>query len=145
MYKRILVAVDGSETSTKALVTALQLAREADARIHVVHALADVAYLSGYEYGGMNVVDIAREYGHKVLNDAAEIARSAGVAADTCLLEMPTQRLGEAIAGEARAWRADLVVVGTHGRRGLGRVMLGSGCEEVIRTAPAAVLAVRGT
>jgi nucleotide-binding universal stress UspA family protein len=52
--------------------------------------------------------------------------------------------LGESVADEAADWGADLVVLGTHGRRGLGRVLLGSGAEQVIRLCPVPVLVVRG-
>lgn len=79
----------------------------------------------------------------KVLSTAQEIAASAGVSADSELLETRGRRLGEAVADQARAWGADLVVVGTHGRRGVGRVLLGSGAEQVIRMASVPVLAVR--
>jgi nucleotide-binding universal stress UspA family protein len=53
-------------------------------------------------------------------------------------------RLGEAVAREAQQWDADLIAVGTHGRRGLGRVLLGSGAEQIIRVAPVPVLVIRG-
>jgi nucleotide-binding universal stress UspA family protein len=65
------------------------------------------------------------------------------VSSDTRLVDRPGQRLGEAVAEEARSFEADLVVVGTHGRRGLGRALLGSGAEQVIRLAPVPVLVVR--
>jgi nucleotide-binding universal stress UspA family protein len=65
------------------------------------------------------------------------------VPADTRLVESRGPRLGDAVAAEAREWEADLVVVATHGRRGLGRVLLGSGAEQVIRQAPVPVLVVR--
>ena len=68
---------------------------------------------------------------------------SAGVPADTKLMETPGGRLGELVADEARSWEADLVVVGTHGRHGVSRVLLGSGAEQVLRLAPVPVLAVR--
>lgn len=142
-YKRILVAVDGSETSNKALVAALQLARDTGARVHVVHAVDELAYLSGYEYSG-DVLSIVREQAGKVLEDALAIAKSAGVEADTQVLDQPGQRLGDVIAQAARRWEADLVVVGTHGRRGMGRVLLGSGAEQIIRLAKTPVLVIRG-
>jgi nucleotide-binding universal stress UspA family protein len=144
MYKRILVPVDGSETSTKALVAALQLARESGGRVRLVHTLDELAYLSGFEVSG-DLLGIAREYAGKVLQDALEVAKSAGVPADSKLVEAAGARLGEVVAGEAKAWEADLVVVGTHGRRGVGRVLLGSGAEQVLRLAPVPVLAVRST
>jgi nucleotide-binding universal stress UspA family protein len=67
------------------------------------------------------------------------------VPADTKLLELPGGRLGEMVAGEARNWEPDLVVVGTHGRRGVSRVLLGSGAEQVLRLSPVPVLAVRSS
>lgn len=144
MYKRILVPVDGSETSTKALVAALQLARESGARVRIVHALDDLAYLTGFEFGGAQVLQMARDYAGKVLADALEMARSAGVPAESQFMELTGTRLGEAVAQEARLWKADLVVVGTHGRRGASRVLLGSGAEQVLRMSSVPVLAVRG-
>jgi len=142
MFKRILVPVDGSETSTKALVAALQLARESGGRVRILHALDELAYLSGYEYSG-EMLARAREQAHKVVEDAMAIAKSSGVPADSHLLEAPGRRLGDVVAEEARSLEADLVVVGTHGRRGISRLVLGSGAEQVIRMAPVPVLAVR--
>src|SRR5688500_8903413 len=143
MFKRIIVPVDGSETANKALVTALQLARTSGGRVRLVHSLDELAYLSGYEYLG-DTVTIAREQAAKVLDSAAAMAQSAGVTAEQQLVEDPGVRLGEAIASEARQWEADLIVVGTHGRRGIGRVLLGSGAEQIIRSAPVPVLVIRG-
>lgn len=142
MYKRILVPVDGSETSNKAVVAALQMARENGGRVRLVHVLDELAYLSGYEIGG-DLLKIARDYALKVLDDVLAMAKSAGVPADTKLVEAPGARIGEVVADEARSWEADLIVTGTHGRRGVGRVLLGSGAEQVLRLAPVPVLAVR--
>jgi nucleotide-binding universal stress UspA family protein len=142
MYKRILVPVDGSETSTKALVAALQLAREGGGRVRLIHTLDELAYLSGFEVSG-DLIQLARDYASKVLQDALEVAKAAGVPAESKLVEGAGARLGEVVADEARAWEADLVVVGTHGRRGVSRVLLGSGAEQVLRLAPVPVLAVR--
>jgi nucleotide-binding universal stress UspA family protein len=144
MYKRILVPVDGSETSTRALVAALQMAREGGGRVRLVHTLDELAYLTGFEVSG-DLIRLAREYAGKVLQDALEVAKSAGVPADSKLVEGTGARLGEVVAAEAQAWEADLVVVGTHGRRGVSRVLLGSGAEQVLRLAPVPVLAVRST
>lgn len=143
MFKRILVPVDGSETSTKALVAALQMAREAGGRVRVVHALDELAYVSGYDYGA-DLMRIAREQAGKVVQDALAVAKSAGVPCDSRLAETPGRRLGEVVAEEVLGWEGDLVVVGTHGRRGIGRVLLGSGAEQVIRHAPVPVLVFRG-
>ncbi|HSH91837.1 MAG TPA: universal stress protein [Ramlibacter sp.] len=142
MYKRILVPVDGSSTSNKALTAALQLAREVGAQVRVLHAIDELAYLTASEFSGA-VFEIARENAQKVLQEAAAIAESAGVDADRKLVDQPGQRLGHTVRDEAIAWKADMIVVGTHGRRGIERVLLGSGAEQVIRAAPVPVLVVR--
>lgn len=142
MYKRILVPVDGSETSNRALVAALQMARETSGRVRLLHAIDELAYLSAFEYSGQ-VLEAARKGGAKTLEDATAIATASGVPADHKLVEVAGQRLGEVVADEARNWDADLIVIGTHGRRGVSRVLLGSGAEQVLRLAPVPVLAVR--
>lgn len=143
MFNRILVPVDGSPTSRKALVAALQLAREGGGRVRLVHSIEEMPYLIGYEYSA-ELLAQTRGYAEKLLREALEIAESAGVPADTKLLEMPGQRLGDLVAEEARRFEADLIVVGTHGRRGMGHLLLGSGAEQVIRLAPVPVLVIRG-
>jgi nucleotide-binding universal stress UspA family protein len=146
MYKRILVPVDGSETANKALVAALQLARDFGGQVRLVHAVEELTYLTGYEqYGDYSgdLIRIMRETGTRILSDAMAIAKAAGVEADNMLFETFGERLGETVADAAKRWNANLIVVGTHGRRGVGRVLLGSGAEQIIRLAPVPVLVVR--
>lgn len=143
MFKRILVAVDGSPTSTQALAMATRLAREGGGRLRLLHAFDALAYLSGYEVGAA-VFDAARGYATRVLDEAQLVADAAGVQADKRLADKAGERLGDAVAHAALEWDADLVVVGTHGRRGVDRVLLGSGAEQVIRMCPVPVLSVRG-
>lgn len=142
MYKQILVPVDGSATSDQAVTAALQLAKYSGGRVRFIHFVDELAYLTGHEYSG-ELLDTMREYAEKTLDDALAQAQTAGVPADGKLLNAPGGRLGEQVAQEARDWKADLVAVGTHGRRGVSRVLLGSGAEEVLRLAPVPVLAVR--
>lgn len=141
-YRRILVPVDGSPTSNKALTAALGLARERGARVRVMHAIDELSLVSGFEDSTF-VMGVARESGKKALDDGLAIVRAAGVEGDSHLVEAPGKRLGEVVAEEAAAWEADLVVVGTHGRRGFSRLLLGSGAESVIRLATLPVLVVR--
>jgi nucleotide-binding universal stress UspA family protein len=141
-FQRILVPVDGSETSNKALVAALQIARDDGGQVRLVFVLDEMAYISGYEYSG-NLIEIARQGAAKTLENGLAIAKAAGVPSDTKLIDAPGRRLGETVADEAREWTADLVVVGTHGRRGIGRVLLGSGAEQIIRMTPTPVLVIR--
>lgn len=147
MFKRILIPVDGSDTATQAFVAALQLARETGGIVRLVHTVNEMAYLGGIDPYGTYTADLAgmmREGGAKVLSDAMAVAQSAGVEASQALLDEPGQRLGESVAAAAKLWGADLIVVGSHGRRGLGRVLLGSGAEQILRLAPVPVLVIRG-
>ena len=146
MYKRILVPVDGSTTSNRALTSALQLARETGAQVRLLYVVEEMVYFSGYDQFGVysgDLTAIVRESGQKVLDDSMAIATAAGVQADHVLVDTFTQRLGDVVADAAKAWSADLVVVGTHGRRGIGRVLMGSGAEEIVRLAPVPVLVIR--
>ena len=142
MFKRILVPVDGSATSNKALVTALQMAREAGGCVRLLHSVDEFTALTGFEYTG-EVMKIVRENSTRVLADGMAIAQAAGVPADQQLIDQPDARLGQTVSDAARAWEADLVVVGTHGRRGLGRVLMGSGAEQITREASVPVLVIR--
>lgn len=139
-FGRILVATDGSETSLRALVTALQLAREHEASVRLFHSVGELGYV-GMEAGATAWVEQWAQAGAQVLADAAQMARSAGVATQT-VLATDFVGLGTAVAREATAWQADLVAVGTHGRRGLERLVLGSGAEQVMRESPVSVLVV---
>ena len=142
-FRRIIVPVDGSPTSNKALVAALQIARDGGGRVRLVHVVDELSYVTGFEAGAL-VLDEIRKGAQRVLVAATEIANAAGVPVETQLIDKPGERLGDCIAREARDWDADLIAVGTHGRRGLSRVMLGSGAEHVIRVAPVPVLVIHG-
>lgn len=146
MFKRILVPVDGSEPSGHALRTALSLARESGGSVRLVHVLERTAYLAGYDPAAGSsgqLFHALRESGERVLREGMEAARAAGVPADPLLVEGSGARLADEVAQAAAAFRADLVVVGTHGRSGPARLLLGSGAEQITRQAPAPVLVVR--
>ena len=143
MYKRILVAVDGSSTSNRGLLVALQLAREMNASVRLVHVSDELANLAHLEFDS-HLRERAREQGMDILARALAIADSAEVPAETRLLEGRDRRLGEVIADAAGEWNADLVVLGTHGRHGVQRALLGSGAEQILRSSPVPVLLVPG-
>jgi nucleotide-binding universal stress UspA family protein len=127
------------------LQVALQLASQRGSRLRIVHVFDDEAYPGAFdydEYGG-SLADFARKVMLNLLEGALRAAQAAGITADARLLEAGGRRFGETVAEEARAWRADLVVVGSHGRRGMERALLGSGAEQVVRLAPVPVLIVR--
>ena len=148
MYRRIMVSVDGSATSNKALVAATEMANYSGGRavLRLIHVLDEMAYFTGFDpYGGQSgeLIKIMRDTGEKILADALAVVKAAGIEVDTLLIDKFGERLGETIAVEAQNWNADLIVVGTHGRRRVGRMFLGSGAEQIIRLAPVPVLVIR--
>lgn len=143
LFKKILVPIDGSDTSDKAMRMALDMAREALGTVRFVHVIDDDRYLSSYEFSA-DLRTYAEKNAQDLLQKALDAAASMGVNAESQVVDKPRQRLGESVADEAADWGADLVVLGTHGRRGLGRILLGSGAEQVIRLSPVPVLVVRG-
>jgi nucleotide-binding universal stress UspA family protein len=146
-YKHILVAVDGSDTSNRAVEEAIRLAAEMQAELRIVHAVDEAAL--NWDAGYVNFGEIQEAYrksSEAILDRSATAAREAGLKADTKLLESDSvsRRVSEMIAQEATAWPADLIVVGTHGRRGFSHLLLGSVAEGVVRVATKPVLLVRG-
>jgi len=145
-YKRILVPVDGSKTSRLGLDEALKLVKGRAAALQLVHVV-DIYHLAmmpadGGGYAG-DLIAIQEKAGRRLLRSAEARARSRGVKAQAVLLESTTGPAADAIVRQARKWRADLIVLGTHGRRGMRRVLMGSDAEQVIREAPVPVLLVR--
>ncbi|MES3004182.1 MAG: universal stress protein [Pseudomonadota bacterium] len=145
MYKRILVPVDASETSNRALAAAIEMAQAFNARLRLLHVVEVSSYLAGIDmYGAYSgeVIAAMTRAGEKTVADGLRIAQAAGVEAD-CMVHDKFGALGESVATAAKLWDADLVVVGSHGRRGIGRVLMGSGAEQIVRLSPVPVLVIR--
>jgi nucleotide-binding universal stress UspA family protein len=146
MYQRILVPFDGSPTSTRGLDEAIQLAALTAGTLRLVHMVDDLLYVTGFESYSVyasDIIPLMRDAGRKILATGQARAEKAGVKVDTLLLEGVAPRLSDLVADQASAWGADLIVIGTHGRRGVGRWLLGSDAEQIVRTAPVPVLLVR--
>jgi nucleotide-binding universal stress UspA family protein len=148
MYKHILVAVDGSDTSNLALQEAMKLAKEQQAALRLIHVVDETPVYMTMDtaYALADFQKAVREAGQKVLATCAATARQAGVEVDTkfVILEVLTRRICDAINEEAKGWPADLIVIGTHGRHGFNHLLLGSVAEGVIRLAAKPVLVIRG-
>jgi nucleotide-binding universal stress UspA family protein len=86
---------------------------------------------------------VARDAAEQVLAKAAAQVKASGVEAAHVLLDCEGRRLCDLVAETASAWAASVVVLGSHGRRGLQRILLGSDAEQILRTAPVPVLLVR--
>ena len=147
MYTHILVPVDGSPTSNRGLDEAVKLARLTGARLRLMHVVDQLVYASGMEGLGAMTADqipLLREGGEKVLSAAKARVEASGVPVETALFDSFAGRVCDLVVAEAADWHADLIVLGTHGRRGVGRVFMGSDAEQIVRLAPTPVLLVRG-
>ena len=144
MYKQILVPVDGSDTSNRALDEAIKLAKEQQAALRLIHVLDETTIYMMVEtpYPIADYLKMIRDVGQKVLSTCATTAVEAGIQVDTKLVVI--ERLTQRICEEAKRWPADLIVIGTHGRRGFNHLLLGSVAEGVIRLATNPVLICRG-
>ena len=149
MYSRILVATDGSETSDLAVEQAARLAKDQRAQLRIVHVVEQSRL--AFAAAGPVAVDLEgilealRKAGQEALDRSRAQARRAGVDAETAIIgdDAVDDRVAVILAQEAKRWNADLIVLGTHGRRGIDHLLMGSVAEAVARIAPAHVLLVR--
>ena len=147
MFKRILVAVDGSPTADQALQEAIKLAKEHQAQLRIVHAVDLVnIYMGAESVDPTEISDALTKSGQDILRKAEAVARQAEIPVETRLIIIDSlgHRVPEMIAADAQAWPADLIVICTHGRSGLSHLFLGSVAEGVIRVATKPVLLIRG-
>ena len=145
MFKRILVPIDGSGPSRVGLERAIALARNQKARLRLMHVVDENGVVQGME-PSMNVGDLLDSLvaaGRRILAVAAATAKKHGVKAETVLYEVLIGRVADRIVREAAKWRADVIVMGTHGRRGVGRLVMGSDAENVLRQSLVPILLVR--
>ena len=145
MYERILVPVDGSDASHAGLNEALALAAEQSGRLRLVHVVDDLITMPMYEgaiFAG-ELIEQLRKQGRKLLDECVVLCNKKGIAAEAVLLERVGGQAGVLVIEQAREWPAELIVMGTHGRKGLKRIVLGSDAEYVVRHANAPVLLVR--
>ncbi len=145
MYGKVLVPVDGSETSTRGLNEAIKLAKVHGSQLRLVHIvnefILDVTYSPGLY--PENLIESLRTGGKSILDEAQAAAQSAGVKADGVMLESIGGVAADFILAQAKEWKADLIVMGTHGRRGLMRLALGSNADLVVRGAAVPVMLIR--
>jgi nucleotide-binding universal stress UspA family protein len=146
MFDKILVPVDGSETSNRGLAQAIKMAGTLGSDLYVVHIVNEFVfdYTGGSAQYVTDLMESMRGKGRTVLAAAVAEARKYGVQARAELLETFGGRASEVILRHATQIGAELIVMGTHGRRGLRRLALGSDAEGVVRNAGIPVLLVRG-
>ncbi len=146
MYRKILVPVDDSRTSRRGLLEAIRLARSLGAKIRLVHVVEEFSVYRGmggavFDVDGM--LGFLRAEGEKLIAKSMAVVRKHGCTAEPVIFENAAYRSADLIVEEARKWRTDLIVMGTHGRRGVSRLVMGSDAEIVVSTSPVPVLLVR--
>lgn len=145
MYKQILSPIDGSPTSNRGMIEAIRLAKDQNAKLRFLHVV-DAQFVTVDMSGAINlgeVLDILRDAGGKILEGAKASALKEGIVAETVMVDSMIGRIGDQAVQQAQAWPADLIVMGTHGRRGVSHLFMGSDAETVVRTSPVPVLLVR--
>jgi nucleotide-binding universal stress UspA family protein len=148
LYRRILVPIDGSSTAQLGLAEAVKLAQLTGGAIrllHVVDQLSVALSAASFAACAADVFDLLREGGQSILDAARAFVEQAGVPVDTELRDNVEGRLADLVIASASAWNADLIVIGTHGRRGVERMVIGSDAEQIARYAPVPVLLVRAS
>ena len=146
MFKHILLATDGSPTSERAGAVAVDLARVHGAKLTVLYVVDPYPYLGIGEsnpYGFQAYMSAAQELGAQA---HAKVADMCGAGASVVQLTQRTIQDATAYHGivdTAQTEGADLIVVGSHGRTGLPRVLLGSVASKVVAQASVPVLVVR--
>lgn len=145
VFNRVLVAIDDTSTSTAALSEAIRIAKDQQSALRIALVVDVVTLDAESPQQLIEFEDSVRKAGDRVLQKAAAEARKAGIEAETMRLEVQTlqDHVADALVRQAEAWRADLIVIGTHGRHGLSRLFIGSVAESVARSAPVPVLLVR--
>lgn len=141
MYRRILLPVDGSGTTERALENAVDLADRYDAEIRVLYVVDAAVFANDVETG--TIVEEFESAGERIVGEVAERIRDAGhdhVTADV-VRGTPHREILEYVDDHG----IDVVVMGTRGRTGLDRYLLGSVTEKVVRLSPVPVLTVRET
>ena len=145
-FGRILVPVDGSPASGKALDEAVRLAQTSGGRLRLVHVMDELRWVNGFESARAYIDEVLprmRQAGEKLLADGLSKAIAAQVEAESELIIQSAGRICDLVVDEAKRWKADLIVAGTRGRRGVDRLLIGSDAEQIVRHASMPVLLVR--
>lgn len=147
MYRKLLVPVDGSAPSNLALLEAIKFVKAwGGGKLRLVHVVdefvMDPTYVPSVYYQGM--IEALRSVGQATLDGAVATVRQHALEPEPILLETMGHRVADHVVGQAKSWPADLIVMGTHGRRGIRRLLMGSDAELVVRTSPVPILLVRG-
>jgi nucleotide-binding universal stress UspA family protein len=146
MYTRILVPVDGSPTATAGLREAIRLAGKSGVTIRLIHVVDRLSLVQAMEPTPL-IEDMMKSMevtGRAALEESRALVEKAGIAAQVALKKPAAGSVADAIVKEARQWKAGLIVMGTHGRRGISRMIMGSAAQGVVASSTIPILLVRG-
>jgi nucleotide-binding universal stress UspA family protein len=146
-FHHLLVPIDGSPTADKALDEAIRLASSSGAKVTLLHVMDALSHMTGFESGTLyaeQILPLMRSAGENLLAQAGQKVLAQGLQVECILITEGPGRVFEHVAEHARNNNVDLIVLGSHGRRGMGRALLGSDAEQIIRHAPVPVLVVPG-
>ena len=146
MYSKILVPVDGSDTSAAGLNEAIKLAKIHGSQLCLMHIVNE--FILDYTYVpsqySQDLFESLRKAGQEILDAAETSVQRQGIKPHCVLVESIGGIAADLILEQAKDWRAELIVMGTHGRRGIFRLAMGSDAEQVVRASVVPVLLVRG-
>jgi nucleotide-binding universal stress UspA family protein len=143
--KRILVATDFSRVSDLALQYAIELAKRARASIHVLHVIDMSRWAASPDGFFVGLADLELQMTHNAERRLAELQLEPAHRALPMTIQVASGAPAQRIVEEAVRRASDLIVMGTHGRRGVSHLLNGSVAERVVRSAPCPVLTVRDT
>lgn len=146
MYQRILVPVDGSATSDRGLDEAIKLGTLTGAKLRLIHVVDGLSFALSAGYGMTStgdVLGVLRTAGAEILSKGQAQVRAHGIEVDTVLSDSLVGRVCDLVSAQVSGWDADLIVLGTHGRRGVGRLFMGSDAEDIVRVSTIPVLLLR--
>lgn len=146
MYHHILVPIDGSTTSDRAVAEAAKLATLCSAKVRLLHIVDMGEHVHGYETPQAYLSQTRPQVlaaAKQLLQQTRTGLQAQGITVDTELCESSGTHVSDIIVDQAVQWGADLIVLGTHGRRGINRILMGSDAERVARTSPLPVLLIK--
>lgn len=146
MYKHILVALDGSQTSDLALKEAMTLAKENKSVVKAINVIDAYHVSPATDFVSIKeVVDSLSNEGLKILANAKKRMDAEEILSETDVIQtnQASQSIAQVISNAAENWPADLIIVGTHGRKGFSHLLLGSVAESICRIATKPILLIR--
>ena len=149
MYQRIMVAIDDSFATSRVLATAIEMAKLSGASLAICHAVDETLFAQKMgeimlSNSVKSIENNQRGEAQAFVDQAAEVARQAGVAVETRLIASEAKQIADMLAEAAEQWHADLLVAGSNDQRGIDRFFVGSVASRLVQKARTSLLLVRG-